>query len=187
MKGMRPENRPATAKERSLVEWLLRHGKPGAEQFLKQLESLVVVSKCSCGCPTVFFAQEGEAVAQGAEHILADYLAAVNGEDIGVILFQREGRLSHWKFTRKQALTSHLAFPRWTRSIRMKSFLNDRRSAIVSRVELSRDQRGRLARPTPRAGVGGPNLGIPRLCTAERGSSYGRDSNLSFNFIANFL
>lgn len=94
MKGMQPENRPATAKERSLVEWLLRHGKPGAEQFLKQSESLVVVSKCSCGCPTVCFAQEGEAVAQGAEHILADYLAMVNGEDVGVILFQREGRLS---------------------------------------------------------------------------------------------
>jgi hypothetical protein len=31
---------------------------------------------------------------RGAEHILADYLAMVNGEDVGVILFQREGRLS---------------------------------------------------------------------------------------------
>ena len=59
-------NRPATAKERSLVEWLLRHGKP-VPNSLEQSESLVVVSKCSCGCPTVCFAQEGEAVAQGAE------------------------------------------------------------------------------------------------------------------------
>jgi hypothetical protein len=94
MKGTQPENRPVTANERSLIEWLLRHGNPGSEQFLKQIESLVVVSKCSCGCPTVYFAQEGEPVAQDAEHILADFLATVNGEDVGVILFQRGGRLS---------------------------------------------------------------------------------------------
>ena len=93
-KGMKPENRPATSEERSLVEWLLRHGKPGAEQFLNQVESLVVVGKCFCGCPTVYFAQRGEPGAQGAEHILADYLATVNGEDVGVILFQTGGRLS---------------------------------------------------------------------------------------------
>jgi hypothetical protein len=66
MKGLQPENRPVTAKERSLIEWLLRHGKPGSEQFLQQV----------------------------AEHILADYLATVKGEDVGVILFQRGGRLS---------------------------------------------------------------------------------------------
>jgi hypothetical protein len=95
MKGTQPENRPVTAKERSLIEWLLRHGNPGSEQFLQQVDSLVVVSKCSCGCPTVYFGQEeGESIAQGDEHILADYLATVNGEGVGVILFQRGGRLS---------------------------------------------------------------------------------------------
>jgi hypothetical protein len=67
-KGMQPENRPVTANERCLVEWLLQHGNPGSDQFLKQVESLVVVSKCSCGCPTVNFAQEGDPVAQDAEH-----------------------------------------------------------------------------------------------------------------------
>jgi hypothetical protein len=94
MKGLQPENRPVTAKERSLIEWLLRHGNPGSEQFLQQVDSLVVVSKCSCGCPTVYFAQQDESMAEDAEHILADYLATVNGEDVGVILFQRGGRLS---------------------------------------------------------------------------------------------
>jgi hypothetical protein len=94
MKGMQPENRPVTATESCLIEWLLRHGNPDSDQFLKQVESLVVVSKCSCGCPTVYFTQEGGPLAQGAEHILADYLATVNGEDVGVILFQRGGRLS---------------------------------------------------------------------------------------------
>lgn len=93
-KGMQPENRSITAKERSLVEWLLRHGNTGAEQFLKQVDSLRVVSKCSCGCPTVYFAPEGAQVAQTAERILADFLAKVDGQDAGIILFQREGRLS---------------------------------------------------------------------------------------------
>ena len=94
VKGTQPENRPITAEERSLIEWLLRHGNPSSEQFLKQVDSLVVVSKCSCGCPTVYFAQESEAIGQDAERILADYLATANGQDVGVILFQRGGRLS---------------------------------------------------------------------------------------------
>jgi hypothetical protein len=93
-KGMEPQNRPITKKEHDLIEWLLRHGNPGAEQFLQQVGSLIVVSKCSCGCPTVDFARESEPVTQEAENILADYLATVNGEDVGIILFQRGGRLS---------------------------------------------------------------------------------------------
>lgn len=92
--GMLPENRPATAQERSLIEWLLHQGNPGSEGFLQQVESLLVTSKCACGCPTVYFSREGEPTHSDAEHILADFLATVDGEDVGVILFQRGGRLS---------------------------------------------------------------------------------------------
>jgi hypothetical protein len=88
------QHRPVTVKERALIDWLLRHGNPGSDQFLEQLDSLVVVWKCSCGCPTVNFAREGKPVPQEAEHILADYLATVDGEDVGIILFQRGGHLS---------------------------------------------------------------------------------------------
>ena len=124
MKGMQTENRPATAKERSLVEWLLRHGKPGAEQFLKQSESLVgrlqMLLRVSNG---VCFAQEGEAVAQGAEHILADYLAMVNGQkDVGAISFKEKAVSVHWKFTRKLARTAHFFSTGTIRHFRMKSF-----------------------------------------------------------------
>jgi hypothetical protein len=93
-KGESSQHRPITVKERTLIDWLLRHGHPGSERFLEQLDSLVVVWKCSCGCPTVNFAREGNPAPHEAEHILADYLATVNGEDVGVILFQRGGRLS---------------------------------------------------------------------------------------------
>ena len=88
------QRRPIIAKEHALIDWLLRHGNPGSEQFLEQLDSLVVVWKCSCGCPTVNFAREGRPAPNESEHILADYLATMNGENFGIILFQREGRLS---------------------------------------------------------------------------------------------
>jgi hypothetical protein len=94
MKGLKPQNRPITAEEHTLIKWLLHHGIPGSEQFLTQVGSLMVVSKCECGCPTVNFLQEGVSIAHAPEHILADYLATVNGEGVGVILFQRGGRLS---------------------------------------------------------------------------------------------
>ena len=94
MKGMEPQNRPITAEERILIEWLLRHGKAGSERFLEQVDSLRVVARCLCGCPTVNFSPERAPVAHEPEHILADYLATVDGEDVGVILFQRGGRLS---------------------------------------------------------------------------------------------
>ncbi|MGA8773753.1 MAG: hypothetical protein WBQ00_01430 [Terriglobales bacterium] len=87
-------HRLITVKERALIDWLLRHGNPGSERFLEQLDSLIVVWKCSCGCPTVNFADEGMPVPHEAEHILADFLATVDGEDVGIILFQRGGRLS---------------------------------------------------------------------------------------------
>src|ERR1700733_6498604 len=93
-KGLEPLNRPITAEERNLIEWLLRHGKPGSEHFLSQVDSLTVAWKCLCGCQTVNFALQGEAVAQAPENILADFLATVAGEDVGIILFQRGGHLS---------------------------------------------------------------------------------------------
>jgi hypothetical protein len=93
-KGLEPLNRPITSHERDLIKWLLEHGEPGSERFLGQVDSLTVIFKCACGCPTVNFALEGEPVSHEAEHILSDYLATVDGQDVGIILFQRGGRLS---------------------------------------------------------------------------------------------
>jgi len=87
-------NRPITEREGQLIKWLLEHGAPGSDQFISQVDSLIVISKCGCGCPTVNFARQGKSVESDNKHILADYLATVDGRDVGVILFQREGRLS---------------------------------------------------------------------------------------------
>ncbi len=110
-------------KERALIDWLLRHGNPGSEQFLEQLDSLVVVWKCSCGCPTVDF-KRGEAGAYEAKHIIANYLATVDGEDVGIMLFQRGGHLVHLRFTLRLVATRVLVFLRSNPFIRTKSWLN---------------------------------------------------------------
>ena len=83
----------------------------------------------------MYFAQEGESMAQDGEHILADYLATVNGEDVGVILFQRGGRLSSLEVYSQAGTDSRLAFLSLRLSIHMKSFLSATGSTIVSRVE----------------------------------------------------
>jgi hypothetical protein len=80
--------------EGHLIKWFLEHGVPGSDEFISQIDSLTVISKCRCGCPTVNFTLHGKSVLSENKHILADYLVTVDGQDVGVILFQREGRLS---------------------------------------------------------------------------------------------
>ena len=93
-KSLDAVDRPITEQEGQLIKWLLEHGVPGSEEFISQIDSLTVISKCRCGCPTVNFALSGKSVLLENKHILADYLATVDSQDVGVILFQREGRLS---------------------------------------------------------------------------------------------
>ena len=64
------------------------------EKLIRQVAPFWVASKCSCGCPTGNFSRERRPDAQGPDQILADFLATVNGENVGVILFRQGGRLS---------------------------------------------------------------------------------------------
>ncbi len=91
--GMEPQTRAMATDERALIEWLLRRS-GSSEHIFQQLDALTVVSKCTCGCPTVYFSVGGEPFSKEPEHILADYLATVDGKDVGVVLFDRGGRLS---------------------------------------------------------------------------------------------
>ena len=92
--GYIPDNRPVNDAERELVLWLLRNGVLGAESLIKQVEGLRVESKCSCGCPTVHFEVSGSAD-PFVPRILANFHGKTeNGEDVGVILWTDEGRIS---------------------------------------------------------------------------------------------
>jgi hypothetical protein len=92
--GIEALNRPLTLEEKDLLRWLLEHGFPGAEKLLPQIEKLTVVGKCTCGCPTVYFALDGVPVKRKGEKVISDYLALVDEMPVGVMVFETDGNLS---------------------------------------------------------------------------------------------
>lgn len=94
----RPEDRPLTGDERTLLEWLIAHGgSPEAQQYAPQVSQVRVVARCTCGCPTIDLAigerQHHRTV--GASLVLADFEGVTpEGIEVGVILHARGGQLS---------------------------------------------------------------------------------------------
>jgi hypothetical protein len=91
--------RSLSQEERILLEWLLAH--PSSDVLLSdvpkyksQIDSLHVVAKCGCGCPTVDFAlHSGQK--SGASEIVAEAGGkSPEGVSVGVILHAREGEIS---------------------------------------------------------------------------------------------
>jgi hypothetical protein len=94
-KGLESLDRPLSLQERELLIWLIEHsGSEDKPQLRSQAESLSVRKKCTCGCPTVYFALNGVPVNKKRERLIADYLATVDGQDVGVMLFESDGLLS---------------------------------------------------------------------------------------------
>ena len=91
-----PDVRVLTEDERQLLEWLLQHGTPAAAAYLHQLPSVSVVSRCSCGCPTMDLAVSGRAASLSSPTtILADACAtSPEGIRVGIIVHGREGLIS---------------------------------------------------------------------------------------------
>ena len=89
-----PLDRPATQHERDIVRWLLEHGDPQYLPFASQIDTLRVVSKCICGCPTVDFALEGDPPLRKGSHLISDFGATVDDQQVGVLLFACNGSLS---------------------------------------------------------------------------------------------
>jgi len=91
---LEPIKRPLTAHERELVVWLLEHSFRDSIDLLPQVERLTVASRCTCGCPTIDFALDDEPVNRKGEQLISDWLAEVEGELVGVMLFQTNGKIS---------------------------------------------------------------------------------------------
>jgi hypothetical protein len=70
------------------------HGEPGSEDLLEQVNNLRVVSKCNCGCPTVYFALGTDGNSRKGERLVSDWIAKVNDEVFGVMLFAVNGAIS---------------------------------------------------------------------------------------------
>ena len=92
--GLEPLNRSIAPREAILIRWLVEHGEPGCETLVDQVENLKVISKCNCGCPTVYFALPGNPISRKGERIVSDYLATMDGDLFGAILFEAGGQIS---------------------------------------------------------------------------------------------
>ena len=89
-----PEIRPLTTDERILLEWLIANGSPSAKKYAPQTPRVSVVSRCTCGCPTIDLAVDGKHVDGGSE-LVADFVGkAPEGIQVGVILHCRGGQIS---------------------------------------------------------------------------------------------
>jgi hypothetical protein len=93
-KGLEPEKRAITKHESDLIRWLLAHSDPGRAEFASQVGGLRVTAKCDCGCPTIYFELEGHFESRTGERVISDHLATVDGQEVGVMLFELNGRLS---------------------------------------------------------------------------------------------
>ncbi|HVK21998.1 MAG TPA: hypothetical protein VM677_11615 [Actinokineospora sp.] len=85
--------RPLSDNERAALAAMLSIDFPGAVELRIQAESVVVVGRCGCGCPTIDLA-----VAEAAPLAVVDsgtpVWADVQGVDDGMILMVADGRLS---------------------------------------------------------------------------------------------
>jgi hypothetical protein len=89
-----PLSRPLTQHERELVRWLIDHSPTDASRLLPQIDRLSVATRCTCGCPTIDFALDGEPVSSKGEKLVSDWLAEVDGMPVGVMLWQSGERIS---------------------------------------------------------------------------------------------
>jgi hypothetical protein len=88
-----PTNRPLTVKEAILLKWMLEHGFDGANDLISQVEKLKVIAKCTCGCPSIYFAYDGVPVGGKGEKLISDHCAEVDGMPVGIMVFQTNGLL----------------------------------------------------------------------------------------------
>src|SRR5437899_823993 len=106
-----PEERPLTMEERTLLEWLIAHGVPNASRYSSQIHRAKVVSRCTCGCPTIDLAVDGKQMF-GPSEIIADAEgSSPEGIAVGVILHCREGQLSELEVYPIEEIKGPFALP----------------------------------------------------------------------------
>ncbi|MDP2233096.1 MAG: hypothetical protein Q8K89_05640 [Actinomycetota bacterium] len=89
-----PEDRPISAKEAALVSWLLLNAQMGCDTAGRSasVDDLRVVGRCSCGCPSVDFVENGQG--SGAFPIASAYGTTVDGVVAALVVWEREGVIS---------------------------------------------------------------------------------------------
>ena len=91
-----PDDRDLTTQELLLARWLLLHGSPDAIEFIPQLTTARVASRCYCGCASINFAIDGLIPKSGeCITILADYeWTEADGKVFGCFIFTKSSLLA---------------------------------------------------------------------------------------------
>jgi hypothetical protein len=88
--------RPLTTEELELLNWLLARGLPEAKTFAPQVKKIRASRWCDCGCPSIaLHVDEGAPLGTSSNRVIADVDGMTSeGKRIGVLLFQKDGRLT---------------------------------------------------------------------------------------------
>lgn len=91
--GRFPESRPLSDCEEHLIEWLLAHGTNEAAAYRDQLPQVQVVSRCSCGCPTIDLTVNGRQPVPGTPSVVLSDCVGRSPEGVRceIILHARVG------------------------------------------------------------------------------------------------
>ena len=90
------EKRDLTDKERLLLERLMLHGTLASKNYAGQLPLVAVVSRCTCGCPSIDLSVGGRIGSLGSPTTILAEASGISPEGIsfGIILHGRGGLIS---------------------------------------------------------------------------------------------
>ena len=94
--GTVTEDRPLSAREIEIVSWLLAHASRSLEHLASMPNTLRVVGRCDCGCPSVDFEVGGQAP-PNAPLVEATGRTA-DGIYVGVVLWGRRDVVTGLEF-----------------------------------------------------------------------------------------
>lgn len=88
--------RPLAEHERNVIAAMLRRSGPREQEFLPQLDGLMVQRGCTCGCPSLSFAPppEGTRIDLHRQNIVVDMTGESVDGLVGLILWQAGGKLT---------------------------------------------------------------------------------------------
>lgn len=88
-------DRPLTAEEQSIVQWLLDHGDGDNSEFLHQLSQARVARLCDCGCASIYLSIGGKRPGPTAMRVLSDFQwRTSDGHLCGALVFEQDGLLA---------------------------------------------------------------------------------------------
>ena len=83
--------------ELELLEWMFEHGSDDLRTYRPQIEGIRACRWCPCGCPSLNFeiAEDAPLGLDRGDTVVGDFDGkTARGELVGVLLFQREGKLT---------------------------------------------------------------------------------------------